>query len=627
MYTDDRSCPTDELGFDAGDDAVEPEFNPAGEVVPPATTAPPVARSVDTISVATTELYIANADLTGVPPAVVADTALALINREIQAQNNRIKDKDDPLIGPTIKQLGRLDLASAARLAAAQHRIVKLAPSRHNADPDVLALAAYDDDPASPRWGTYVTSETHLRSIVRRYSPNMTGRSFADIATALEDLVEVVTRGQESHLIAVRNGIVDQSDRDANGVPAFREFSPEHVFIAKLDVDWNPRAENVVIHNDEDDTDWDVESWMADFFPEVRPGNEGMTELLWQIVGASVRPYVSWNKCAFLYSAKGNNGKGTLVSLMRNVLGVSNYASIPLANLGKEFYLEPLTRASAILVDENDVGTFVEHAGNFKAIVTNDVITINRKNRAVIEHQHFGFMVQCLNDAPQIKDKSESLYRRQLFVKFTKSFTGAERKYIKDDYLTRPAVLEYVLKRVLTMDYDRLSEPPAVLAALDDFKVANDPVLAFWQDIAMDLTWDLQPFTYMYDLYKSWFAMNNPTGKPLSSQKFTDSLLSIIEGDDSEWVCEDRRRKHRPSNMMTSPQLLTVDYGLEGWINHSVTDKLNRRARATMAPDMFKEGYRGLRRRTAVEDLTAGFDIDAAGVPPAPTEGTEGEDI
>ena len=623
MYTDDRSCPTDEVGFDADADVDgEPEFSLAGEVVAPVATSPSVARSVDSISVATTEWYIAHADLAGLPPAVVADTALALINREIAAQNARVRDKDDSLSGPTIKQLQRLDLASAARLAAAQHRIVKLAPSRHNADPDVLALAAYDDDPTSPRWGTYVTSETHLRSIVRRYAPNMTGRSFSDIATALEDLVEVVTRGQEPHLIAVRNGIVDQSDRDANGVPAFRPFSPEHVFIAKLDVDWNPEAENTTIHNDDDGTDWDVESWMADFFPAARPGNDGMTELLWEIVGASVRPYVSWNKCAFLYSTKGNNGKGTLVSLMRNILGVSNYASIPLANLGKEFYLEPLTRASAILVDENDVGTFVEHAGNFKAIVTNDVITINRKNRAVIEHQHFGFMVQCLNDAPQIKDKSESLYRRQLFVKFTKSFTGAERKYIKDDYLTRPEVLEYVLKRVLTMSYDRLSEPAAVVAALNDFKVANDPVLAFWEEFGDDpdaFTWDLLPFSYLYDLYKAWMVDNNPNGKPLSSQRFVDALLAVLEsqGDDAEWACEDRRQQYRPLTMMSRPQLISVEYGLDDWINQSAS-KLDRRARATMPPDMLKQHYRGLRRRNTEDDLIAGFDVDGAGAPPAP---------
>lgn len=48
-----------------------------------------------------------------------------------------------------------------------------------------------------------------------------------------------------------------------------------------------------------------------------------------------------------------------------------------------------------------------------------------------------GFMVQCVNEYPRVKDKSDSFFRRQLFVPFMKCFTGIERKYIKDDYLHR----------------------------------------------------------------------------------------------------------------------------------------------------------------------------------------------
>ena len=51
-------------------------------------------------------------------------------------------------------------------------------------------------------------------------------------------------------------------------------------------------------------------------------------------------------------------------------------------------------------------------------------------------------MVQCLSHC--IKDRSDSFYRIQSFVPFVKSFTGAERKYIKNDYLERKEVLEYV---------------------------------------------------------------------------------------------------------------------------------------------------------------------------------------
>lgn len=565
-------------------------------------------RTLATISADVSATFFADADIDELRarrPSSVHDELTHLINTELAIQNARIKDDTDSLRGPVIPPIRGLNFPEVGQLVARLYSIVKIAPSNKNADPDLYQLAAYDDDPASEHWGTYRTAQTHLRSIVRRYAPAMPTKGFAEVVASMEDSVPVVQRGREPHLIAVRNGIVDQHDRDANGVPTLKPFSPEHIFIAKLDVDWNPEAANTTIHNDADGSDWDVESWMADFFP----GDAEMTELLWQIIGASVRPYTNWGKCAFFYAAKGNNGKGTLVSLMRNILGVSNYASIPMLDFGKDFLLEPLTRASAILVDENDVGAFVERSANFKAVVTNDVITINRKHKTPIAHQHFGFMVQCLNDEPQIKDKSESFYRRQLFVKFTKSFTGAERKYIKDDYLTRPEVLEYVLKRVLTMDYDKLSEPAAVVAALNDFKLNNDPVRAFWTEFGDDpesFTWDLLPFSYLYDLYKAWFTNNYPTGKPLGFQKFTGALLAALEsqGDDADWTCENPDARIRPSAMMSTPQLISVDYGLNDWINQSAS-KLDRRARATLTPDMLKRSYRGLRRKNVAVEVEA----------------------
>lgn len=120
---------------------------------------------------------------------------------------------------------------------------------------------------------------------------------------------------------------------------------------------------------------------------------------------------------------------------MRKLCGKGTYASIPLSDMSKDFMLEPLTRATAIIVDENDVGTYIDKAANLKAIITGDTIAINRKFKQAISYQFKGFMVQCLNEMPRIKDKSDSFYRRQLFIPFTKCFTGEERKYIK---LSRP---------------------------------------------------------------------------------------------------------------------------------------------------------------------------------------------
>ena len=90
--------------------------------------------------------------------------------------------------------------------------------------------------------------------------------------------------------------------------------------------------------------------------------------------------------------------------------------------------------------------------------------------------------MQCVNDTPRFRDKSGSLYRRQLIIPFNKSFTGAERKYIKQDYMHRTEVLEYVLHRVLSGSFYELSEPAAVKMALHQYKIENDPVRAFVEE-------------------------------------------------------------------------------------------------------------------------------------------------
>ena len=164
----------------------------------------------------------------------------------------------------------------------------------------------------------------------------------------------------------------------------------------------------------------------------------------------------------------------------------------------------------AIIVDENNVGAYLDKAGNFKAVVTNDVVQINRKNRPAIPYQFFGLMVQCFNELPRIKDKSGSLYRRCLFIPFDKSFTGKERKYIKEDYLKRPDVLEYVMYKVLNTDYYAFSEPAACRLALEDYKVYNDPVRQWWDEVSGELVWDLLPWDFLYELYKQWCKDNNP---------------------------------------------------------------------------------------------------------------------
>lgn len=287
------------------------------------------------------------------------------------------------------------------------------------------------------------------------------------------------------------------------------------------------------------------------------------------------------------YATSGNNGKGTLCELMRSLCGEGRYASIPVENFGENFLLEKLPEVMAIIVDENNVGAYLDKAGNFKAVVTNDVVQINRKNRPAIPYQFFGLMVQCFNELPRIKDKSGSLYRRCLFIPFDKSFTGKERKYIKEDYLKRPEVLEYVMYKVLHTTYYEFSEPAACRLALEDYKVYNDPVRQWWDDMSDKLVWDLLPWDFLYELYKQWCKDNNPSGKMTSKRGFIDQMREVADKD-AIWECpytvdKDGRRKDK---QISASGRITCDEPLGASLGYRLGDM-----------SRWQGVYRGLLRR------------------------------
>ena len=463
-----------------------------------------------------------------------------------------------------------------------------------NSDSDYDLLCIYVDELVAQEagcenlLGIYTESEDVFKVLAAKFNPGITSRETDELMAALRRDSPRVTRTLDKDLVPVKNGVFNYRTK------FLEPFSPKMVFMMKCDTEYNPAAVSPLIHNNDDGTDWEVETWMMSLSddPEV-------VNLLWEIIGAIIRPYVRWNKSAWLYSESGNNGKGTLCELMRSLVGDTGYASIPLTGFSENFALEPLIRASAIIVDENDVGAYIDKAANLKSIVTNDVIQVNRKFKTSIAYQFYGFMVQCLNEYPRIKDKSDSFYRRQLFIPMTKCFTGRERAYIKNDYLHRKEVLEYILKRVLEMNYYKLSEPASCVQALAEYKEYNDPVRQFFDELADEFQWDLLPYKFLYDLFKSWFKQNQPSGTMIGKNTFINNLVQIVKPENG-WLA-DKTAQHTSAGRMSAPEPLTVTYGLPEWQN-SVYKGNDIRKMSTF--DKPARVYRGLLKITGVNQTT-----------------------
>lgn len=504
----------------------------------------------------TTEGYLDDLDRDNPPsPARIESDLLSEIRTVINAQNGMLEDGERKWKPPIA-----LGFQQIAEIVAFLYPVYRIATAGTNADSSYDLLAIYQSE--GPDEGIYVTSDEVFRNLARSYNYQLTTREFNEFLTALRDMIPRKECCHEPNLIAVNNGIFDFDTKQ------LLPFTPDLVFMAKSRINYNPNAQNITIHNPDDGTDWDVESWMHSLSDDP-----DIVNVLWEVLGAIVRPNVPWNKSAWFYSETGNNGKGTLCELMRQLCGDGSFASIPLSDMGKDFMLEPLTRATAIIVDENDVGTYIDKAANLKAIITNDTISINRKFKQVISYRFYGFMVQCLNEMPRIKDKSDSFFRRQLFIPFNKCFTGAERKYIKHDYLHRTDVLEYVLYRVLHMTNYTLSEPAACKAALEEYKEYNDPVRQFIEEIIPLLSWDLVPYKFVFDLYVAWNKKNFTNSNPMGRNVFLKTFKTLMK-DNPDWICKTQNTNGkvkdtniRPCNRMDEPEHLIDDYQLMDWMN------------------------------------------------------------
>lgn len=452
--------------------------------------------------------------------------------------------------------------------------IIKVITDDDNDDTELLGI--YND-------GIYETNHRIIYNAAIQLNNTLTKHDLQELIHRLMLICEHVSLNKDRDLIAVNNGIFNYKKKK------LIDFDESYVFLSKSSVDYSETPVSLKTFPD----GWNVEDWLKDIAVD-----DEVCTLLWETMSAILRPYVKWNKSVWLYSTMGNNGKGTFCELLRNLLGPKAHASIPLADFAKDFALGPLIGKQAIIVDENDVGTYIDKIGIMKAVITSDIVTINQKYKDPINYRFRGMMVQCLNEYPKVKDKSESFYRRQIFVPFEKCFTGKENKKIKSEYLHDPDVLQYVMRKVLNdmPDFYDLSEPQACKEALSNYKENNDPIRQFWIEFEDQFVWDLVPYKFLFDLYKAWYDQNFPRAQQVSLPVFINSLKTIIMRESIVWGCDDdNRKKYRTGNKMSKPELLIDQYQLKEWYSKAYQGR-DPKKRCTLTSEL-AVSYTGIFRK------------------------------
>lgn len=419
-------------------------------------------------------------------------------------------------------------------------------------------LVTYQD--AGPDEGLYVPAEDRIRRLARQYHYTISSKDLNAVVESVRDSVSLLVESEDGDVVALANGLFDLRTKE------LRPFSPKVVLTSKASVAFREGATTCPVMDD----GWSVDEWIR----ELANNDPEVEQLFWEIIAALFRPEHPFKKAALLYSPTGSNGKGTFLELLRHLVGVDRVATLSISDFGEQFLPEALCSAFAVLSDENEVGDFLRKAGAFKAWVTHDWIRINVKYGPARSVKGRGLCVFCVNELPASKDKSESFYRRFVAIPFLKRFVGEdENSAIKNDYVKRPKVLEYVAHKALMMPwFDTFVTPTVCDKLLGQIRVENDPVLQFAEEFLPQFKWDLLPWRFSFRLYSAWMRKEVPSGHPVGSREFIKRMTDYVDKNPScGWFvprgADGNQKAMSTQNRIVGNEPLIVEYDLHEWMD------------------------------------------------------------
>ena len=447
-------------------------------------------------------------------------------------------------------------------------------------------LMTYEDEDEEPNKGLYVPAEDRIRSLALQYNYMLSPKECDDVVKRVRYLAPLLKESEDRDVVALANGLFNLRTKE------LRDFSPDVVLTSKASVAFNEDATTCPVMDD----GWNVDEWIR----ELANNDPEVEKLFWQIIAALFRPGHAFGKAILLYSPTGSNGKGTFLELLRNLVGVERGATLSMSDFGKSFLPPSLLNCFAVLSDENRVGDFMRDSSKLKAWVTHDWVPIDVKYGPIVETKGRGLCMFCVNELPSSKDKSESFYRRFVAIPFLKRYVGAdENKAIKNDYVKRREVLEYVVYKALMLPlFDSFDVPAVCDELLDEMREDNDPVLQFAKAFLPQFVWDFLPWDFVYGVYSAWMDKEVPSGRPVSSRELNKRLSAYVDDKPScGWFvprgADGNQKKVRTKGLIIGEEPLAVKYDIDQWFD---IQPVNGSIRKVGTPHNIPINARGLMR-------------------------------
>jgi P4 family phage/plasmid primase-like protien len=268
---------------------------------------------------------------------------------------------------------------------------------------------------------------------------------------------------------------------------------------------------------------------IAQWWPRVdgEPSAEEM--LLQEVFGYLLTAWTSLQKI-FIILGPGRSGKGTIMRVLRMLLGERNVAAPNVQGLVDTFGRSPLIGKLAALISEavfGDRGDRTNFTRILKEISGEDKVSVNRKNKDEWEGQLCSRIVIASNKMLRFEDDSDAFMNRLVPLRMSVSFAGKEDPQLTEKLSAElPGILNWSL-----VGYDRLrknecfTETKAGRDIAVEVSRAASPAKTFVQDhcvVEADAQVTEREF---YKAYSTWCANNG-----LVPDRLGDVLDAVLAG-------------------------------------------------------------------------------------------------
>lgn len=376
-------------------------------------------------------------------------------------------------------------------------------------DPELSKLAIYD-----PSEGIYKKGDRFINNLAMTVERTLSEHDCKQIKHFLtnDDGAIEVEKTQDSNLIVCNNGVYDRQSKQ------LLPFSSEWVFVNKIATDYVPNAAEPMF------PDWKFTDWID----ELSDGDEKKKLLFYQMFHSAINSNYISEVAFFFFSKEGRTGKGTTQDLLRGLVGSRNTSNLKIKEFENDFKLSTVYGKSLVLGDDNNPKDFNETSENFKSVITGDGVLLNGKFERPFNTKLTPLVIQSMNGIPRFADTTDGLTRRLRIIEFKKSYKAENNnRKIKDIYVKDKRLHEFILAKVIDMQFDDVVETNESMELVKGIVLDNDPIAAFYEDVFPMLKSERLPTKFLFLLFKAWcLSENSPT--KMKQRNFTTQIKDLL---------------------------------------------------------------------------------------------------